>query len=66
MGKAGAKILDAGRWGTKAARELIDNISASEFGRTITALEKKAHYNGKVLEFAEEKDQRPGIRAYRG
>lgn len=55
MGKAGAKILDAGRWGTKAARELIDNISASEFGRTITALEKKAHYNGKVLEFAEEK-----------
>lgn len=55
MGKAGAKLLDAGRWGTKAARELIDNISASEFGRTITALEKKAHYNGKVLEFAEEK-----------
>lgn len=55
MGKVGAKILDAGRWGTKAARELIDNISASEFGRTITALEKKAHYNGKVLEFAEEK-----------
>ena len=55
MGKAGAKILNAGRWGTKAARELIDNISASEFGRTITALEKKAHYNGKVLEFAEEK-----------
>lgn len=55
IGKAGAKILDAGRWGTKAARELIDNISASEFGRTITALEKKAHYNGKVLEFAEEK-----------
>lgn len=55
MGKAGAKLLDAGRWGTKAARELIDNISVSEFGRTITALEKKAHYNGKVLEFAEEK-----------